>query len=102
MRVFRPSCETQQTEFNTIKGLAEDSRMFLVKQGDRSTVCSLNLYGFSDELEILTSTPESVAVLEQVRNELKTDDPDQWMPHFLERLKSKKLLQTDALAASQN
>lgn len=54
------------TEFETIRNLAPDSRCFLVKQGDRSTVCNLNLYGFADELEILTGTPESVELCEQV------------------------------------
>ena len=85
-------------EFDTIKNLATDSRCFLVKQGDRSTVCSLNLYGFAEELEILTGTPESVDLCEAVRNELKTDDPNQWIPVFQERLKRQKAATRTALA----
>lgn len=77
-------------EFDTIKNLGVDSRCFLVKQGDRSTVCSLNLYGFTNELEILTGTPESVDLCEVIRNELQSDDPDIWMPVFFERLKAQK------------
>jgi type IV secretion system protein VirB4 len=77
-------------EFDTIKNLAVDSRCALVKQGDRSTVVSFSLYGFADELELLTATPESVDLCEAVRNELRSDDPDVWIPVFLERLKVAK------------
>jgi type IV secretion system protein VirB4 len=77
-------------EFDTIKNLAVDSRCALVKQGDRSTVLSFSLYGFADELELLTATPESVDLCEAVRNELRSDDPDVWIPVFLERLKVAK------------
>ncbi|RRS01167.1 VirB4 family type IV secretion/conjugal transfer ATPase [Aquabacterium soli] len=86
-----------ETEFDTIKNLAPDSRCFLVKQGERSTVCSLDLYGFTDELEILTGTPESVELCEAVRKELKTDDPEVWAPVFLERLKHQKHTSKQAL-----
>jgi type IV secretion system protein VirB4 len=86
-----------EAEFETIKNLAPDSRCFLVKQGERSTVCSLNLYGFADELEILTGTPESVELCERVRNELRTDDPAAWVPVFLDRLKHQKFASKQAL-----
>jgi len=86
-----------EAEFDTIKNLAPDSRRFLVKQGERSTVCTLNLYGLADELEILTGTPESVELCERVRTELQTDDPDVWVPTFLERLKVQKHASKQAL-----
>ena len=86
-----------EAEFDTIRNLAPDSRCFLVKQGERSTVCALNLYGFADELEILTGTPESVELCEHVRNELRTDDPDVWVSVFLERLKLQKHASKQAL-----
>jgi len=86
-----------EAEFEHIRSLAPDSRCFLVKQGDRSAVCSLNLYGLADELEVLTGTPESVQLCEQVRSELQTDEPDRWLPVFLERLKAQKLLAKQVL-----
>lgn len=89
-----------EAEFDTIKNLAPDSRRFLVKQGDRSTVCNLNLYGFVDELEILTGTPESVELCEAVRHQLQTDDPDVWVPVFLERLKRQKAASKQALESA--
>lgn len=87
-----------QAEFTTIANLGTDSRSFLVKQGDRSTVCTLNLYGFQDELEILTGTPESVELCELIRKELQTDDPKIWIPVFHERLKVQKAATRAALA----
>jgi type IV secretion system protein VirB4 len=74
-----------EAEFDIIKNLAMDSRQFLVKQGDRSTLCQLNLYGMLDELEILTANPDTVALCEQVRQELRSDDPDVWLPEFYRR-----------------
>lgn len=91
-----------EAEFDTIKNLATDSRCFLVKQGERSTVCSLNLYGFADELEILTGTPESVQLCEVVRAELRSDDPDVWVPVFLRRLKEQKQASKNALQRAMN
>jgi type IV secretion system protein VirB4 len=88
------------TEFDTIRNLTSDSRMFLVKQGDRSTVCSLNLYGFVDELEMLTATPESVELCEDVRKYMGTDDADKWAPVFLEPLKLRKAASKQAAVAS--
>ncbi|MGL4575141.1 MAG: VirB4 family type IV secretion/conjugal transfer ATPase, partial [Burkholderiaceae bacterium] len=89
-----------ETEFDTIKNLAADSRMFLVKQGERSTVCALNLYGFADELELLTGTPESVDLCEAVRRELGSDDPDIWIQPFLARLKEQKKAAKRALQSA--
>lgn len=77
-------------EFETIRSLGKDSRTFLVKQGERSTVCSLNLYGFEDELEILTGTPESVDLCEDIRKQLGSDDPNVWMKPFWAQLKEQK------------
>lgn len=85
-----------EAEFETIKNFAQDSRCFLIKQGERSTVCRLNLYGFSEELELLTGTPESVELCHLVRSELRTDDPEIWAPVFIERLKRQKLTATQA------
>ena len=79
-------------EFEAIKDLAVDSRMFLVKQGDRTAICHLDLYGFDDELAVLTGTPESVATLDEVRHELNSDDPALWMQPYLARLRTQRTL----------
>ena len=62
----------------------------LVKQGDRSAICRLNLYGLDDELTVFTTTPATYGVLDSVREELQSDDPDVWLDPFLTRVRQSK------------
>ena len=77
------------TEFETIKSLAAESRMFLVKQGDRSSLCVLDLKGFNDELAVVSGTLDSVMLLDEVRATLG-DNPDVWLQPFLKQLRARK------------
>jgi type IV secretion system protein VirB4 len=78
-------------EFDTIKTFTPESRQFLVKQGERSSVCRLNLYGLDDEMTVFTTTPATFAVLDQTREELKSDDPDVWLEPFLAKVRDSKV-----------
>lgn len=78
------------TEFETIKSLAAESRMFLVKQGDRSSLCVLDLKGFNDELAVVSGTLDSVMLLDEVRATLG-DNPDVWLQPFLTQLRARKV-----------
>ena len=80
-------------EFDIIKGFTPESRQFLVKQGDRSTVCRLNLYGFNDALTVFGSTPTTLTLLDEMRARLGSDDPDVWLEPFLEAVRGSKLKQ---------
>jgi len=62
----------------------------LVKQGDRATICKLDLYGLDDELEILSCNPDTIELSEKVRAKVGSDDPDIWMPVFLDEVKQQK------------
>lgn len=73
-----------EAEFNIVKGFGDMSRRFLIKQGDNSAVAELNLYGFNDELKILSGTTDNAELLDNIRAEVG-DDPRQWMPVFFER-----------------
>lgn len=77
-------------EFDTIKSFTLESRQFLVKQGDRSAICRLNLYGLDDDLTVFTTTPATYAALDSVREELQSDDPDVWLDPFLTRVRQSK------------
>lgn len=79
-----------EMEFDMIRNFVFDSCCFLVKQGDCSMVCNLNLYGFVDELEIFIGIFESVELCEQVCQEFCIDDLDVWVLVFLECLKFQK------------
>ena len=85
-------------EFDVIKDFTLEGRQFLVKQGERSAVCRLNLYGFDDELTVFTSTPATLGVLDELREELRSDDPSVWLEPFLARVRASKFKQLERAA----
>ena len=78
-----------ETEFEIIRGMAEDSRMFLVKQGHRSTVCRLDLGGFNEELVVLSGSTDNLELMEQARMEAG-EEPENWLPLFFEKRKQRQ------------
>lgn len=77
------------SEFYLLKGLAEDSRRFLIKQGGNCAVAELNLYGFDDELLVLSGTPENAELSEQCVAEFG-ENPEAWLPHYFQRARANK------------
>ena len=69
-------------EFDIIRGLAEDSRMMLIKQGHHSVICRLDLGPFKQELKVLSGSTDNIFLVEQLRAEFG-DNPDLWLPVFL-------------------
>jgi type IV secretion system protein VirB4 len=68
-------------EFLTVKNLPEQSRRFLVKQGQNAVVCELDLAGFDDELAVLSGTTANVLLAERIRQRVG-NDPATWLPAF--------------------
>lgn len=68
-------------EFEIIKNLDDESRMFLVKQGNSSALVKLDLGGFSDELAILSGSTDNIELLENIMAEVG-EDPADWLPEF--------------------
>lgn len=80
-----------EKEFKQLKGLALDSRTFLVKQGQNSSFAVLDLYGFSDEISILSSTKENVDLLDRILSYFDEKlSSEIWLPVFYEARKRKK------------
>lgn len=80
-----------EKEFKQLKGLALDSRTFLVKQGQNSSFAVLDLYGFSDEISILSSTKENVDLLDRILSYFDEKlSSEIWLPIFYEARKRKK------------
>ncbi|WP_281661164.1 VirB4 family type IV secretion/conjugal transfer ATPase [Microvirgula aerodenitrificans] len=75
-------------EFEIIRSLGEESRMFLIKQGHTSMIGRLDLGGFDDELAILSGSSDNNELLDEITAEVG-DDPDDWMPIFHERRKAR-------------
>jgi type IV secretion system protein VirB4 len=74
-------CGLTQSEFNELKDLSVDSRTFLIKQGNQSAFALLDLYGFNDEMSIISGSTENIAIMESAIQEVGSD-PDLWLPKF--------------------
>lgn len=71
-----------ESEYQIVKSLPEGSRMFLIKQGNTTTVAMLDLKGFEVEMQVLSGTTHNVARLDRLRARLG-DAPEAWLPAFL-------------------
>ena len=81
--------KVSETEFALIRDFAEDSRLFLVKQGHRSAIARLDLDGFDDALAILSGSSDNIEMLEDIIAQVG-DKPDDWLPVFHERRKARQ------------
>ena len=76
------SCGLSDKEFDELVTKAIESRTFLVKQSKQSAFCLLDLYGFDDELAVLSGTMENVEILHRVMEECGSENPDVWYTPF--------------------
>ncbi len=76
------------TEFDMIKAMPDDCRMFMVKQGHRSTFARLDLSGMDDELAILSGSTDNIEILHDVLAEVG-EDPAVWAPVFHRKRKER-------------
>jgi type IV secretion/conjugal transfer VirB4 family ATPase len=75
-------------EWDIIRNLGEESRMFLIKQGHTSMIGHLDLAGFDDELAIMSGSADNVELVDKIIAEVG-DDPDVWIPIYHERRKAR-------------
>jgi type IV secretion system protein VirB4 len=62
--------------------MGSSSRSFLVRSGEKSVVCRLDLSDSPGDLRVLSSRQETVQQLEQLRERLG-DDPEAWLHPFM-------------------
>lgn len=81
-----------EKEFKKLQGLALDSRTFLIKQGHQSSFGMLDLYGFSDEIAVLSGSKGNVEILHKILELLpdNTAQSENWLPIFFSVIKDKK------------
>lgn len=75
-------------EFQIIKKLDEESRMFLVKQAHSSALVRFDLGGMDDHLAILSGSSDNIELLDEILSEVG-DNPKDWLPVFHERRKAR-------------
>ena len=70
-----------QKEFQKLKTLGLQSRMFLVKQGSQSNVAKLDLSGMEEDIAVLAMSAEDFPILEAAKQQT-SNDPDDWVPAY--------------------
>lgn len=78
---------TTEGVFDAIKGLAENGRRMVIKQGQNAVVAELDLGNFEDDVAIFSGTAANVALLDRIRAKVG-DDPEVWLPIFHRERKS--------------
>ncbi|HDR1236517.1 TPA: VirB4 family type IV secretion/conjugal transfer ATPase [Pasteurella multocida] len=84
--------KVSEKEYNIIKSLEDDSRMFLVKKGSENdsrgntVVAKLDLSALDrGSMKVLSGSSDNVAILDSIVSEVG-NDPDKWLPIFKERM----------------
>jgi type IV secretion system protein VirB4 len=88
-----------EAEFNIVRNLGENSRLFLVKQGHHSAVGRLDLAGLGDVLDVLSGTTDNVELLDTIRAQVG-DAPGEWLPVFHEQLARRRAAQASVRPSS--
>jgi type IV secretion system protein VirB4 len=79
-----------EAEYDIVRSLSSrGGRTFLVKQGDSSAICELDLTGMGDFVTVLSATTDNVALLDNIRSDVG-DDPDVWLPRLLAKVNARK------------
>ncbi|MCU7376237.1 VirB4 family type IV secretion/conjugal transfer ATPase [Paucibacter sp. O1-1] len=78
-------------EYDIVRNLGtHGNRRFLVKQGQASAICELDLTGLDDFMAVLSATTDNVLLLDEIRQE-HGDDPCQWLPVFMREVQHRRL-----------
>ncbi len=81
--------KTTEAEYQIIRNLGEHSRMFLVKQGHRSSLVRFDLGGMTDVLNVISGSLDNVRLLDELRAGVG-DDPGTWLPLFHQRIAQRR------------
>jgi type IV secretion system protein VirB4 len=75
-------------EYEIVRSLRPTSHRFLVKQGQRSAVCELDLHGMDSVITVLSGSTENVNLLDQIRANVGDDVAD-WFPLLLKAVRDR-------------
>jgi type IV secretion system protein VirB4 len=79
-----------EAEYDIVKGLsARGGRTFMVKQGNSSAICELDLSGPEDFVTVLSGTTDNVAMLDDIRERVG-DEPKAWLPLLLDAVRQRQ------------
>ncbi len=84
-------CGLTLKEYEELAKLTLESRTFLVKQSRQSAFAKLDLYGFSDEIAVLSGSSDNIELLHQVMAEYG-DTPEQWYQPFQQAIRNSRVV----------
>lgn len=95
-KIFLPNGEANRADYVDVLGLTEaefefirdtppEHRKFLIRRGNESIKAIFDLSDIPEFISVLSSNDKSVRLMNEIRQELKTDDPEQWVPIFMQR-----------------
>ena len=79
-----------EKEFEELVKKSLDSRTFLVKQSRQSAFAKMDLYGFSDEMAVLSGSSSNTEILRKLLSEQHYESADEWYPVFKERVRQQR------------
>ena len=89
-KTYMDGLQLSEGQYQFIRKTGKSSRCFLFRQGNEMAVGRLNLTGLEDYIRVFSANETSLRLCDEVRNEFG-DDSSQWLPVFLERLRSLKI-----------
>lgn len=72
-------------EFEFVRDTPIESRTFLIRRGNESIRAKFDLSALPEFIPVLSSNDKGVALMEKIMGELQTDDPERWVPVFMQR-----------------
>ncbi|WP_040126157.1 type VI secretion protein [Collimonas arenae] len=74
-----------EEEFKFIRETPQSDRKFLIRRGNESIRAVFDISDLPEFIPVLSSNDKGVALMESIIAELGTDEPEQWVPIFMER-----------------
>ncbi|WP_430783128.1 type VI secretion protein (plasmid) [Xanthomonas oryzae pv. oryzae] len=99
-KIYLPNGEAKRTDLVDVLGLTAaeyefvrdtppENRTFLIRRGNESIKAKFDLSDMPEFIPVLSSNDKGVALMEEIIRELGTDEPEQWVPVFMERALAK-------------
>ena len=85
-KVYQDVFMLSEREFSIVKTTDPSTRFFLVKQDNDGVMCRIDLSGMDEIIRVLSGRIDTVMILAEIIKEVG-DDPNVWMPIFLEKTK---------------
>lgn len=76
--------------FETIVSLPRESRKFIIQQGKKTSLASMDLAGFDEFMPIISSSDASIDEVDALISSLGTDDPNVWLPEYRKMIRERK------------